>query len=289
MPKRKRTKSKKDKWRAKQWYRIYASDTFHKAQIGETLSANPTELMNRITEVTLNELTGELSKTHIKLKFKITELEGNEANTKFVGHQLTSDYIRRLTRRRRSKMDGVFDVITNDGYNVRIKPMAIAEKRIQSSQQRAIREKMGTIVESYSKSKTLSELLMDMVNGSLSAGLFRECKLIYPVKRIEIRKSEILGRLGDKIEEKSEDNIIGEKIIEEKEIPEGKEATIKEFIALPGVGPSKAEILYEEGFTNLEQLREANLEEISNVKKIGKSLADKIYEALHPPQEESEE
>ena len=99
---KRRAKSKKDKWRAKQWYKIYAPEPFQKVQIGETLSANPSYLINRVTEITLNELTNELSKTHIKLKFKIHELDGNEAYTKFIGHELTSDYIRRLTRRRRS-------------------------------------------------------------------------------------------------------------------------------------------------------------------------------------------
>lgn len=289
MPKRKRTKSKKDKWKAKQWYKIFAPETFHKALIGETLSANPSNLNNRITEVTLNELTGELSKTHIKLKFKIDELNGNEAYTKFIGHELTSDYIRRLTRRRRSKMDGVFDATTNDGFKVRIKPMAIAEQRIQSSQQRAIREKMGKTIKSYSQSKTMSELLHDMVNGNLSASIFRECKLIYPVKRVEIRKSEILWRIGDKIEMKPKEKEIKEKESEEKEIIEGKEEAIKELIKLPGIGPSKAEILFDEGFTNLELLIDAGEEKIAEIKNIGPRLAKKIYDALTLPQEEIEE
>ena len=305
MPKRTRTKAKKDKWRAKQWYKIYAPETFHKVQIGETMSSNPLELKKRITEVTLNELTGELSKTHIKIKFKINEINGNEAYTIFIGHELTSDYIRRLTRRRRSKMDGVFDVVTNDGHKIRIKPMAIAEKRIQNSQQRAIREKMGKIIESYSKTKTLFELLQDMVNGNLSTSIFRECKLIYPVKRIEIRKSEILElstEILDKIPddvEIADKEIVGSEISDNSEIVEGagketeindnREIAFKEFTSLPGVGPSKAEALINEGYWNLDMLREAGYEKLKEIKNIGPSLAQKIHDALELPQEEIED
>ena len=65
---------------------------------------------------------------HVKLKFKITEIDGFDAQTVFIGQDLTSDYIRRLTRRKRTKTDHVIDIATKDGYIVRVKPMSITEK-----------------------------------------------------------------------------------------------------------------------------------------------------------------
>lgn len=183
----------KDKWKAKEWYKIYAPEMFNNVQIAETLSDSPEKLMGRIAEVTLQDLTGDFSKMHVKMQFQVSDVRGYDAHTRFIGHDLTSDYIRRLTRRKHSKMDGVFDVTTKDGYLVRIKPMAITEKRIQTSQQHIIRTLMGKVVSTTAGSMTLPELINNIIQGEMSKNIFKECKPIYPIKRIEIRKSEVMS------------------------------------------------------------------------------------------------
>ena len=42
-----------------------------------------------------------------------------------------------------------------------------------------------------------------------------------------------------------------------------KEDVLKEFVAIPGVGMSKAKALYSEGFTSMELLKDASVEEQS--------------------------
>src|SRR5512137_1217988 len=132
----------KDKWKAKEWYKMYAPKMFNQVLLGETPSSDPAFIMGRMTEATVHDLTGDFSKMHVKLKFKVTEVRGFDAHTVFVGQDLTSDYIRRLTRRKRTKTDHVIDVRTKDGYKVRIKPMSITDKRIQASQETAVRTLM---------------------------------------------------------------------------------------------------------------------------------------------------
>ena len=182
----------KDKWRAKNWYRVLAPAMFESVQIGETPSDDPEKLKGRMLDVTLQQLTGDFSKMHIKLIFKIDDIKGSDAFSNFVGHSLTSDYIRRLTRRKRSKTDGVFDVDTKDGFIVRVKPMAVTENRIQTSQQHAIRMIMKKVITNNAKDKIISEFIRDMIAGDLSTMIFKACKPIYPIKRVEIRRSEIL-------------------------------------------------------------------------------------------------
>jgi len=182
----------KDRWRAKNWYRVLAPDMFESIQIGETLSDNPDKLIGRVLDVTLQQMTGDFSKMHIKLIFKINSVKGSDAYSNFIGHSLTSDYIRRLTRRKRSKTDGVFDVKTKDNFKLRVKPMAVAEKRIQTSQQHSIRMNMNNTISECASDKLVSEFIRDMLSGELSSMIFKKCKHIYPIKRIEIRCSEIL-------------------------------------------------------------------------------------------------
>jgi small subunit ribosomal protein S3Ae len=182
----------KDRWRSKNWYRVLAPAMFEGVQIGETLTDDPEKLYGRKLDVTLQQLTGDFSKMHIKLIFRIDSIQGSDAFSNFIGHSLTSDYIRRLTRRKRSKMDGVFDISTKDGFTLRIKPMAVTEKRIQTSQQHAIRMIMKNVIEGYAKNKIVSEFIRDMIAGDISSMIFKASKPIYPIKRIEIRRSEVL-------------------------------------------------------------------------------------------------
>jgi small subunit ribosomal protein S3Ae len=181
----------KDKWRAKEWYKVFAPDMFGGQQVAETLAADPALLPGRIVSVALQDITGDFSKMHIKLNLKISRVAGFDAHTDFIGHDLTSDYIRRLTRRKHSKMDGVFEARTKDGYTIKIKPMAITEKRIQASQQKAIRHLMSNVVSTAAAKQTMSELIKDVLSGDMAKNIFKECKPVYPIRKIEIRRTQI--------------------------------------------------------------------------------------------------
>ena len=183
----------KDKWKAKEWYKIHAPRMFNEAEIGETPSADPEFVIGRTVEVTVQDLTGDFSKMHIKLKFKVTSVDGHDAKTAFIGHDLTSDYVRRLTRRRKTKTDHVVDIVTKDGFTYRLKTMSIADRRIQSSQEDAMRRVIGETLVAIGQERTLSEIVKDIVSGDLAKELARACRIIIPIKRIEIRKSEVLA------------------------------------------------------------------------------------------------
>jgi len=182
----------KDKWKAKEWYKIHAPKMFNEAEIGDTPSADPEYVLGRTVEVTVQDITGDFSKMHIKLKFKVTDIDGTDAKTVFVGHDLTSDYVRRLTRRRKTKTDHVVDFYTKDGFKYRIKTMSIADRRIQSSQEEGMRAILTQTLNDMGKEKTLSEIVKAIVSGDLARDLAKACHVIIPIKRIEVRKSEVL-------------------------------------------------------------------------------------------------
>lgn len=183
----------KDKWKAKQWYTIRSPPMYNAVAIGETLSDESEKLMGRVAEATLQDLTGDFSKMHIKMRFKVAAVRGNECATKFAGHELTSDYIRRLTRRKHSKIDSVVDVKTRDGFNIRVKPMAVTERRAQSSQEQEIRRITQELINGSASEKDHGAFIKELVNGDLAQVIYREARKIYPLKRVEIRKSEIVA------------------------------------------------------------------------------------------------
>ncbi len=61
----------KDKWKAKVWYNLLAPEMFNKQALGETPTDDPGKLVGRVTEVTVQDLTGDFSKMHIKLAFRV--------------------------------------------------------------------------------------------------------------------------------------------------------------------------------------------------------------------------
>jgi len=214
-------KKVKDRWRAKEWYKVYAPEMFSKMQLGETPAETPDGVIGRITEATVQDLTGDFSKMHIKIKFKVNSVSGLDASTTFFGHDLTSDYVRRLTRRKRTKTDAVVDVTTKDAWEIRVKPMAVSEQRIQASQETAIRNIMGEEVKRIASEVTIGEFVRMLIMGDLAKKISDASKIIVPIKRIEIRKSEVT-RTG-KLPEPGEAPIAGP--IEEEKPEEAAPAT----------------------------------------------------------------
>jgi len=263
----------KDKWKSKTWYNIIAPEMFDSRILGETPADSPEKLINRVTEVTVQDITGDFSKMHIKLRFKVHDVRGGDAYTYFIGHDMTSDYIRRLTRRKKSRTDGTFDVMTKDDNLVRIKPMAIAERRIQSSKQSAIRKKMGDIVKSEASGKTLSELVRAMIMGEMAKKIAVACRSIQPLQRVEIRKSELMriSKLPD-IPEKAPE--------EEPEEPPGPEE--------PEEGEEPAEEVPEESEAAEETLEEAP-EETPEEPEVTEEPAEASEETVEPAEDIEEE
>src|SRR2546426_3771851 len=181
----------KDKWKAKVWYNLLAPEMFNRQVLGETPTDTPDKLVGRVTEVTVQDLTGDFSKMHIKLQFRVNQVQGQDALTQFVGHDMTSDYIRRLTRRKRTRTDLTVDVVTKDHWNVRVKPMAITDRRIQTSKQRIIRTIMAKLVADVAAKQSIGEFVKGVISGDLAKTIAQGCKPIHPVSRVEVRKSEV--------------------------------------------------------------------------------------------------
>lgn len=188
--------TKAEGWKAKQWYNLVAPEMFGKANIGETVADVPEKLVGRVIEVTLGELTNDLSKQNIKLILKIDSVGGDSAYTKFTGHQLTADYLRSLVKRSTSNIETNISVLTRDGYTIRVKPSCYTIKRARANQVKAIRAVMNTVIAARAKEMDLDQFIQEVVTGKLSASIYHDVKPIYPLRRVEVRKTEIEAEPG---------------------------------------------------------------------------------------------
>jgi small subunit ribosomal protein S3Ae len=192
----------KDKWRSKHWYKVRAPALFQHADLGETVATEPEQVVGRTLEMTMPELSGtpDAGKSHVKLRFRVERIAGDgAAETRFVGHDLTSDYVRRLARRKRSKIDTSLVVTTKDGVEIVLKPVAVGEQRLQTRLRAELRHKMVEVLREEAAKRTAAELVREMLQGELSKALAHGVKTLYPLKKIEIRRSEVLGVIADEI------------------------------------------------------------------------------------------
>ncbi len=190
-----------DTWKTKKWYNILAPKMFEEVKIGETLANSPENLIGRVIEVTMKDITGDFTKQHIKLKFQIVDVRGENAYTVFKGQRLSREYLRSQIRRKNTKVEGILDVVTKDNHKIRVKVIALGYGRAQTSQEKKIRALLVDMVKNFAQEKTLDEFVQDSVNGKIPSEIYRSANKIYPLKRVEIRKIKYLSEVQPAITE----------------------------------------------------------------------------------------
>jgi len=186
-------RKQKDKWKAKRWYTIRAPrQPWHFKVIGETLGEEDELLIGRMYEITQQEVDGDFSKMHVKLKFRVAEIVGQDAITEFAGHEVLKDHVRRQVRRYRGKIDDVVDAITDDGYYVRIKPFMITQGRVKTSQKKAIRDACRDVILQAAARNTWVDLQKQILSGDLEQAVEKAARTIVSVKTVMIRKSQLI-------------------------------------------------------------------------------------------------
>ena len=183
-----------DKWKMKSWYSIIAPDYFEGREIGQLVSSDEANLANRVMKIGLGDMTGSFSQqtAYTSLFFRVKEIKGKSAHVAFIGHELVPGYVRTLARRRRSVMNQIDDVVTRDGVPVRIKIICVSGVKVSEGVRADVRKAISATVIQLAKQTDFPTLAQEMIFGKLSAKVFNAVKKIGPLKRIEVRKSEVL-------------------------------------------------------------------------------------------------
>jgi small subunit ribosomal protein S3Ae len=184
----------------KRWYTVLAPEEFDRQELGETPAEEPEQVYDRTIETTLGNLT-DGGENNVKLKFQVTDVGSDTASTEFVKYELTRDYKRSLVRRGSSKIQVTVTVLTTDDYRLKIQPVAYTTKQADQSQQKAIRRTMIDMVEESAEERTFESLLDSINEGRLSSGIYGEANTIYPLRRVEVQKAELVAHPEEVYEE----------------------------------------------------------------------------------------
>lgn len=225
-------RKQRDKWKTKRWYTIRAPrHPWNYQNIGETIGESDEHIMGRIYEMTQQEFNGDFTKMHVMLRFRVSGTVGQDALTTFVGHHHQTNHIRRQIRRYRGKIDDVLDVVTEDGYLVRIKPLIITQKRVQTSVKQSIRAKTRDVLRGFVAKTTYDGLQVAMLDGSLETEIQNQIKSIYPCRSVVIRKSQLLQEGVEMDHGPTLDEIHAEEARKDAEIKAKKAAALAEAMA----------------------------------------------------------
>ena len=195
---RKKSSDKKKHMEVKEFYTLISPEYFGEAEIGMTPAKTPEHVISRVVEITLSDLTNDFSQMHVKLiflrlenhflrSFSVKKLENSG-----ISFIYTRDDLRSLVRRLTTRIDGIYNITTKDGYVLRITALVFTEHRISHKQKYSIRKIIKEILEEESAKLNFNEFVCDLVYGKTASKIYKKSKEIVPIRRAEILKSKLL-------------------------------------------------------------------------------------------------
>jgi len=180
-----------DKWKTKVWYSVIAPDMFENKEIGQVPADDDAKLKDRIIRVSLGDITGDMTQAYTMLMFRVSEVKGKTAFTKLIGHELSPSYLRSLVRRRRDVIHDVMDVETKDGVKIRVKSSLYTARKASSPAKTAVRNAARVEVTARAKEMDFQTFEQEIIFGKFSSRIYKAVKRILPIKRVEVRKTEV--------------------------------------------------------------------------------------------------
>ncbi|SEK58288.1 30S ribosomal protein S3ae [Haloferax larsenii] len=177
--------------RGKRWYTVIAPENFDRKELGETMADEPEKVYGRTVEVTLGELNNDQGANNVKLTFQVTDVGSDAAYTEFTQQELTRDYLRSLVRRGASKIEANVTALTKDDHRVQVQPVAFTTKKADRSQEHEIRRIMTKLTREAITERTFDDLIDGVTGGRLSSAIYGEAKQIYPLRRVEVKKTSL--------------------------------------------------------------------------------------------------
>ena len=180
-----------DTWKKKQWYAVNAPDMFEGKKIADLVASEDKLLLNRIVRISLADITGDMSQAYTLLNFRIIDVKGRTAYTSFIGHELSRSYLRTLVRRRRHVIGQITDITTKDRKKIRMKATIFTGIRVSTPTRRAIRNAVQEETIKLATNMNYPQVVQELIFGKFASRLYKYIHKIAPIRRVEIRKSEL--------------------------------------------------------------------------------------------------
>ncbi len=232
------------KIKKKTWHTILAPKEQNNVVLGETYISEPQVAIGKTVHANLRTITDNMRDQNVYLKFKITQLAGQNLQTEVTGYYMTPPSLRKLTRRATLRIDDSFVVVTKEGKKVRIKPLAVTRHDTVHSIGAAIRKEMQNFIAREVAKIDFNELITRLTSHQLQAAAKKKLSKIYPLKAVEIKvlefakegkavkateEAEVEEKPQKKKQERKQKKTVSEEMAEEFGIEEEKKEESETF------------------------------------------------------------
>ncbi|MCX8190321.1 MAG: hypothetical protein N3F05_03805 [Candidatus Diapherotrites archaeon] len=188
----KKQRSSSDKWKKKKWYKIKAPKEFKEIIIGETPAEKEQQLIGRTVELPISEIAAQKKQAPMLIKLRIDAVNAGNAETKLIGCRFDSGYLRRIVRRRKSKVDTILYVETADNKKMKLTTTAICASKTNKKKETEIRKLVAKEMAEEAKKETFENFMLNVVSGALAQKIFNSVKTIAQLQRVEVIKAHLI-------------------------------------------------------------------------------------------------
>jgi small subunit ribosomal protein S3Ae len=178
------------KLKGKEWFQIYVPKMFGDIVIGETMAIDPQNIMGRVVEASMTDISGDPSKYYLKFFFKVNEIKDGKAQTTLRGHDCTRDYISRIVRTRTTRID-TNEIVDLTDVKLRVKTISISNRAVSNNIASALRKGLQELVKSELSKMSYEQFMQGMIEGSIQSRIRKSISKVYPLRQFEFRKTEV--------------------------------------------------------------------------------------------------
>ena len=192
--KKKGPKLRRVSFKDKDWYTVISPKSFNFKPMGEIIGMEE-NIIGRTLETLLYDFTNKYEDISLKLKFKVVQVsqESKQAQSIFLGHSYTNDYVRSLIGRGSSKIQTIINLTTKDQFVYRLTIICTTIKRARSSQQIVIRKIMREILKEFAITLNHEKFITGMIYSEFSNQILRIAKTIYPLSNCSVIKCKLVS------------------------------------------------------------------------------------------------
>ncbi len=177
----------------KKWYEILAPKMFNETVIGETIALTPNSIIGRSVTANLMNVTGNIKKQNINVKFQVTGIKDNKyAITDIISYEMMPAMIKRMVRRGRDTINDSFVVKTADEKYLRIKPFLITTANTSRQIIANLRRSTRYFIAKRLSEKKYYDFVSEVISSKFQSELNGFLRKKYPLKICDIRRFQLV-------------------------------------------------------------------------------------------------
>ncbi len=179
-----------EKWKLKKWFEVYPPKVISGEVIGSVPAADDKSMVGRIMKVNLSWITHNPNHSFSVVGLRITDANGNVANTDVAYLEQQYSYLHSLVRRH---SDAVYtrDIAKDkEGKAITVKLLVTTQSRVPAKTKLAIRKNASAFISAYAAERSRDELLKAIIAGELQSEGMAKLGESAPVSKVEIKRVE---------------------------------------------------------------------------------------------------